>query len=127
MRVHGRIFTSENLTLMKQMAAQGCSAREIADVIGSTPSSVRVNCSYQKIRLRRGRRRLSESLASLQTADCVQHPGECCQSIIFYLPAWVRAELNRKADERNLSGSALVSMLLVEIAKSDLFKAVLDD
>ena len=127
MRVYGRIFTSENLALMRRMADQGSSAREIAHAIGSTPSSVRVNCSYQKIRLRRGRRRSSESLASLQTADCVRHPGEYRQSIISYLPASVRAELNRKANERNLSGSELASMLLSAIATGDLYKAVLDD
>ena len=39
MNVYGRIFTSENLALMRQMAAQGCSAREIAHAIGSTPNT----------------------------------------------------------------------------------------
>lgn len=126
MNVHGRIFTSENLALMRQMAAQGFSAREIAHAIGSTPSSVRVKCSYQKIRLRRGRRRSSESLTPLQSTDCGQS-GEYHRSIVSYLPASVCAEFTRKANQLNLSASALASMLLNAIATSDLYKAVLDD
>jgi len=127
MNVHGRIFTSENLALMRQMAAQGCSAREIAHAIGSTPSSVRVKCSYQKIRLRRGRRRASESFALLQSTDCERQPNENRRSIVSYLPASVCAEFNRKANELNLSASTLASMLLNAIATSDLYRAVLDD
>src|SRR5262249_36312517 len=126
MSVHGRIFTPQNLVLMRQMAAQGCSAREIAHAIGSTPSSVRVKCSYQRIRLRRGRRRSSEALPPLQSTDGGQG-GEGHRSIVSYLPASICADLNRKANELNLSGSALASMLLNLIATSDLYKAVLDD
>jgi len=128
MNVHGRIFTSENLALMRQMAAQGCSAREIAHAIGSTPSSVRVKCSYQKIRLRRGRRRAPELLPAVQTIDCVRQPGDYARrSLVSYLPPSVFAEFNRKANELNLSASTLASMLLNVIATSDLYKAVLDD
>jgi len=126
MNAHGRIFTSENLALMRQMAADGRSSREIANAIGSTPSSVRVKCSYQKIRLRRGRRRSSEALA-FQSTDRGRQRDEARHSIVSYLPASVGAEFNRKANELNISGSALASMLLSAIATSDLYKAVLDD
>jgi len=129
MNVHGRVFTSENLALMRQMAAQGCSAREIAHAIGSTPSSVRVKCCYQKIRLRRGRRSPSEPLAAVQATHCAPQTGHYAResSIVSYLPASVFGEFNRKADELNLSASTLASMLLNVIATSDLYKAVLDD
>ena len=127
MSVHGRIFTSENLALIRQMAARGCSAREIAHAIGSTPSSVRVKCSYQKIKLRRGRRPSSESLPPFRSADCGRQRGEYRHSIVTYLPASVCAEFNRKANDLNVSASALASMLLNAIADSDLYKAVLDD
>jgi hypothetical protein len=49
-------ITPQKLALMQQMAGARCSAREIAEAIGSTPSSVRVVCSRQKIRLKDGRR-----------------------------------------------------------------------
>ena len=127
MNVYGRIFTSENVALMKQMAAQGCSAREIAHAIGSTPSSVRVKCSYQKIRLRRGRRRSVESRPPLQSTDHGQQSGEYRHLIVSYLPASICAEFTRKASELNLSASALASLLLSAVATSDLYKAVLDD
>ena len=126
MNVHGRIFSPQNLALMRQMAALGCSAREIAHAIGSTPSSVRVKCSYQKIKLRRGRRRASESLP-FQSTERGRQPDEARHSIVSYLPVSVCAEFNRKANELNLSGSALASMLLNAIATSDLYRAVLDD
>jgi hypothetical protein len=127
MNVQGRIFTTENLALMRQMAAQGCSAREIAHAIGSTPSSVRVKCSYQKIRLKRGRRRPNELLPPLRS-DCARQPGDYVRhSVVSYLPASVFTEFNRKANEMNLSTSALASALLNMVATSDLYKAVLDD
>jgi len=129
MNVHGRVFTSENLALMRQMAAQGCSAREIAHAIGSTPSSVRVKCCYQKIRLRRGRRSRPAPLAAFQATDCAPQTGNYAHTslIVSYLPASVFGEFNRKADELNLSASKLASMLLNVIATGDLYKAVLDD
>jgi hypothetical protein len=127
MNVHGRVFTPQNLALIRHMAAQGCSAREIAHAIGSTPSSVRVKCSYQKIRLRRGRPRQSESISEAQPTDCCQQWGEDHRSIVSYVPASVCAELNRKANELNLSGSDLAGMLLNAIAAGDLYKAILDD
>ncbi len=124
MNGYGRVFTSENLALIKQMAAQGCSAREIASAIGSTPSSVRVKCSYQKIRLRRGRGR-PPGPASLPVERSVDFTRQ--SSVVSYLPASVFAEFNRKADELRMSASALASMLLNVVATSDLYKAVLDD
>jgi hypothetical protein len=127
MNAYGRIFTSENLALMRQMAAQGLSAREIAHAIGSTPSSVRVKCSYQKIRLRRGRGRSPKSRPPLQSSDHGRHSGEYPRSIVSYLPESICAEFTRKANELNLSASALASMLLSAVATSDLYKAVLDE
>ena len=56
MITHCRVFTPQKVALMQQMAGAGCSAREIAEAIGSTPSSVRVVCSRQKIRLKGGQR-----------------------------------------------------------------------
>src|SRR5262249_34126325 len=127
MNVNGRVFTSENLALMRRMAAQGCSSSEIAHAIGSTPSSVRVKCSYQKIRLRRGRRRAATTPHPIGSSDRVRQPDEYRHSIVSYMPAVAFAEFNRKANELNLSASALATMLLSAVASSDLYKAVLDD
>jgi hypothetical protein len=65
MTAHVRVFTPQKVALMQQMADAGCSAREIAEAIGSTPSSVRVVCSCQKIQLKAGRRPASGHVEQL--------------------------------------------------------------
>ena len=50
-----RIFTPDNLLLIRQMAAEGRSSIEIAESIASTPASVRVVCCHHNIKLTRGR------------------------------------------------------------------------
>jgi hypothetical protein len=118
-----RVFTSQKVALMQQMAGTGCSAREIAEAIGSTPSSVRVVCSRQKIRLKGGRRPVSEHVEQLteQVGLVPEH------TVVAYMPPPLYAEFNRKAAQLDMPVSILASMLLKEIATSDLYKAVLDD
>jgi hypothetical protein len=47
-----RIFTPSAISTIRRLAAQGKSASQIADVIGSTSASVRVKCCQLKIKLR---------------------------------------------------------------------------
>jgi len=120
---NGRVFTSQNLTLIREMAARGCSARNIAEAIGSTPASVRVKCSQQKIRLKRGRGpggRRNVTLAGQRS----QFTGV---PIIAYLSESIYALLIQRANELHKPPSMLASMLLTEIASSGLYKAVVDD
>jgi hypothetical protein len=118
-----RVFTSQKVALMQQMAGTGCSAREIAEAIGSTPSSVRVVCSRQKIRLKGGRRPVSGHVEQL-----AEHVGLVPEhTVVAYMPAPLYAEFNRKAVQLDMPISILASMLLKEIATGDLYKAVLDD
>jgi hypothetical protein len=123
MTTHCRVFTPQKVALMQQMAGAGCSAREIAEAIGSTPSSVRVVCSRQKIRLKGGRRPATGHVEQL--TEYVGLVPE--QTVIAYMPAPLYAEFNRKAANLNMPVSILASMLLNVIASSDLYKAVLDD
>lgn len=116
---HGRVFTTENLLLVREMAARGCSAREIAEVIGSTPSSVRVKCSQQKIRLKRGRGRSSNGRLG--------QPEESRVRVVAYLPEQIYAVLVQRAHELRKPPSMLASILLSAIATSELYQAVLDD
>jgi hypothetical protein len=119
---NGRIFTSENLIVIRQMAAQGSSAPEIAKAIGSTPSSVRVNCSHRKIRLRRGRRHPR----TLEQAHRVpEHVTE--HMVVAFMPAPLYAEFHRKALHLHKPVAVLASMLLNAIAMSNIYDAVLDD
>jgi DNA-binding NarL/FixJ family response regulator len=46
-----RIFTPTTIKIIRQMAAEGKTADEIAVTIGSTSGSVRVRCSTLKIKL----------------------------------------------------------------------------
>jgi hypothetical protein len=117
------VFTPQKVALMQQMAGAGCSAREIAEAIGSTPSSVRVVCSRQKIRLKGGRR-----LASGHVEQFAEHLNLVPeQMVVAYMSAPLFAEFNRKAANLGMPVSILASILLNVIASSDLYKAVLDD
>ena len=125
MNSHRRVFTSQKLALMRQMACQGCSAPEIAKAIGSTPSSVRVMCSRHQIRLKRGRG-LGLGLGHIeQLTEHVSLAPE--HMVVAYMPAPLYFEFNRKAAHLDKPVSILASMLLNAIATSDIYKAVLDD
>jgi hypothetical protein len=108
---------------MREMAGRGCSAPDIAKAIGSTPASVRVVCSYHKIRLKRGRRSASGHVK--QIPEHVSVAPE--RMVVAYMPAPLYLEFNRKAAHLDKPVSILASMLLNAIATSDIYKAVLDD
>jgi hypothetical protein len=120
---HRRVFTSQRLDLMRQMASQGCSAPEIAKAIGSTPASVRVVCSRYKIRLKRGRGQVVGHIE--QIPERISLAPE--HMVVAYMPAPLYFEFNRKAAHLDKPVSILASMLLNAIATSDIYKAVLDD
>jgi len=114
-----RVFTTQNLILLRQMAAQGYSAREIAEVIGSTPSSVRAKCSEEKIRLKHGRRQgRSQQLLAEHLAEV---------PIVAYLSGPAYALLMAKAKELHQPPSVVASMLLSAVVTGDLFAAILED
>ena len=117
-----RVFTSQNVVLMKRMAEQGCSAPEIARAIGSTTASVRVTCSRQQIRLRRGRGDVARPAPV--HAPLTQEVGV---PVVAYLPETLYADFKQHANDLHKPGSAFASMLLSAIAIGDLYKAVLDD
>ena len=119
---HGRVFTPQNLILMQEMAARGCSAQEIADVIGSTASSVRVKCSKEKIRLKRGR---GPARSPRRRAGQLEEPVQGVP-IVAYLPGPVYAMLVKRAGELRKRPSVFASMLLSAVATGELYKAVLD-
>ena len=118
---HRRVFTSQALALMQQMASQGCSAPEIAKAIGSTPASVRVMLSRHKIRLKRGR--------TTRIGQVAEHASRVPEHrvVVAYMPASLYTEFNRKAAHLDKPVSILASMLLNAIATSDIYQAVLDD
>jgi hypothetical protein len=105
------------------MAEQGLSAFEIANTIGSTPGSVRVVCSHHKIRLKRGRRSVDQTLqdSAHQVGRGPDH------TIMAYIPAPLFVEFYRKAENLQMSASGLASNLLAAIATSNIYEAVLDD
>jgi hypothetical protein len=123
MRRTCRIFTPENLCLVRLMAEQGSSALEIAKALGSTAGSVRVICCYHKIKLKRGRRAVQHatenSVGQMQPA-----PRRMVRAV---MPEPIFVGFNRKAQDLRLSPSSLASNLLLAIAMSDIYEAVLDD
>jgi hypothetical protein len=48
-----RVFTPAAITIIRELAAEGKTAAEIAEVVDSTPASVRVKCCQLKIQLSR--------------------------------------------------------------------------
>jgi len=106
-----RIFTPSAINTIRRLAAQGKSASEIAEVIGSTSASVRVKCCQLQIKLRR------------------RHPRQIIsgQSVVVYLHDSDYAALERKGEDMQKSVGELSAELLKAIIRSDIFEAVLDD
>ena len=105
-----RIFTPSAIKTIRRLAAQGQSAWQIAEVIGSTPASVRVKCCQLKIALRR---RIAREISK--------------QSLVVYLHAADHAALKNKAAVMQKSVGKLSADLLTAIIHSDIYEAVLDD
>jgi hypothetical protein len=105
-----RIFTPSAISTVRRLAAQGKSASQIAEVIGSTSASVRVKCCHLKIKLRR------------RTARQISG-----QTLVVYLHDADYAALKRKATEMQKSTAELSSELLKAVIRSDIYGAVLDD
>jgi len=99
-------FTQDNLLRVRQMAAEGKSSIEIAQSMGSTSASVKNVCCRHKIKIPH-KRRLSK--------------------LVAYLPASLSSELQRKAENFQISASMLASRLLAAIVASNIYEAVLDD
>jgi ubiquitin len=113
----GQVFTTRAVKIIRGLADQGRSASEIADVIGSTPASVRVRCCQLKIKLpRRGRASRSGS----RPRDMQE------RKVAVYVCSDVYAALNAKAAHMQKSPDELAGMLLEAIAASDIYDAVLD-
>jgi hypothetical protein len=112
----GQVFTPRAIKIIRGLADQGKSASEIADVIGSTPASVRVRCCQLKIKLpRRGRPSRSGSQRDMEE-----------RRVAVYVRSDVYAALNAKAAYMQKSTGELAGMLLEAIAASDIYDAVLD-
>jgi hypothetical protein len=105
-----RVFTPSAINTIRRLAAQGKSASQIAEVIGSTSASVRVKCCQLKIKLRgRHTRQISG------------------QSLVIYLHDADYAALTRKAAEMRKSAAELSGELLKAVIRSAIYEAVLDD
>jgi hypothetical protein len=103
-----RIFTPDNLLLIRQMAGEGRSSIEIAESIASTPASVRVVCCHHNIKLSRGR-------------------NGSKRAIVTHLPASLFIKFRRKAKDLRIPASVLARRLLAAIVVSNIYEAVLDD
>lgn len=111
----GQVFTPRAVKIIRGLADQGKSASEIADVIGSTPASVRVRCCQLKIKLpRRGRPTRSRP------------PEMQERKVAVYVRSDVYAALHARAAHMHKSPDELAGMLLEAIAASDIYDAVLD-
>lgn len=113
----GTVFTPTAVEIIRELADQGKSAVEIANVIGSTPGSVRVRCSQLKVRLLRPRARIrrSQPLPMLK------------RSLVVHLTPPVYAALKRKAHNMQKSTVELAASLLAAIVRSNIYEAVLDE
>ena len=117
-----RVFTSRNVALMKQMASQGLSAREIAKALNSTPGSVRVTCSNQGIRLKRGRGSAAEPRP--RSTAAAEHVSQV--PIVAYMSFDLYEKFSSKAKALREPVTAFASQLL-EATTSDLCGAVLEN
>jgi len=111
-----RVFTPSAINTIRGLAGQGKSASEIAEVIGSTTGSVRVNCSHLKIKIKPRRQG--------QQGHIRQIAG---QRLVICLSDAIYAALKRKAADMQKSAVELSCELLDAIISSDIYEAVLDD
>ena len=114
---YAHVFTPTAVEIIRSLADQGRSASEIADVLGSTPGSVRVKCCQFKIKL--GRKRLRR--LAVETQDLPKH------KLAAHLSPSIYAALLRKARHKQKLPSELAEMLLDAVISSNIYKAVLDD
>jgi hypothetical protein len=112
-----RVFTPATVETIRELAAQGKTASEIAAAIGSTVGSVRVRCSDFKIKLKRSRRPGLQRTRQRQTRE---------PHLVVHMRAAAYAALKRKAAHMEKSADELARVLLEEIVSSDLYEAVLD-
>ena len=108
-----RVFTPSAINTIRELAGQGKSASEIAEVIGSTTGSVRVKCSQLKIKLRRQGRPGPKRQITGQIVICLSDADY--------------AALKRKAADMQKSAVKLSGELLEAIISSNIYEAVLDD
>lgn len=111
------IFSLATVELIRDLADQGKSSSEIAEIIGSTAASVRVRCSQLKIKLTPGRLRLPQTRP--------RHIPE--PKLVLYMGPAIYAALKRKAAHIQKSPHQLAEALLEAVIKSDIYDAVLDE
>jgi DNA-binding CsgD family transcriptional regulator len=111
-----RVFTPSAINTIRELAGQGKTASEIAEVIGSTTGSVRVKCSQLKIKIKLRRQG--------QQGHIRQIAG---QRLVICLSDAVYAALKRKAADMQKSAVELSGELLDAIISSDIYEAVLDN
>jgi hypothetical protein len=106
----------DTFKLIQQLLEQGKNSLEIAQTVGCTHGTLRVWCSKAGISLRRygipRPRRLPHD---------PRHPIQC------HLPRAVVINIENYAKKSGMTRDALASRLLLQIARDDLYMAVLDD
>lgn len=111
-------FTPAAIEIVRRLAAEGKSASEIADAIGSTAASVRVRCCQLKIRLAGG--------PCSDTPDTRQRPFQK-KSLTKGMREEVYAELEQAAARMQKSTAELARTLLEAIVSDGIYAAVLDE
>ena len=111
-------FTPAAIEIVRRFAADGKSASEIADVIGSTAASVRVRCCQLKIKLAHG--------ACVDTLDTQQQPVQE-QNLTIGMRPEVYAGLEQQAARMQKSTAELARTLLEAIVTDGIYAAVLDE
>jgi hypothetical protein len=99
-----RVFTEENMVIVRRMAADHFSAPEIAMAIGSTAASVNTMCAREGIHLGR-------------VGDCFLGGPATKET---------RAAFNAYAARRGTTARQVTQHLLAIIASDDLFDAIFD-
>ena len=111
-------FTPAAIEIVRRLAAEGKSAADIADVIGSTAASVRVRCCQLRVRLAGG--------ACTDTQDTPQRPFQK-KNLTIGLREEVYAELEQAAARMQKSTVELARALLEAIVSDGIYAAVLDE
>jgi hypothetical protein len=108
------VFTPHNVALVRQLARDGKSSKEIANVIGSTPASIKTKCYMLGIPLGRKRPDGTYAIRGMK--------------LVGYVSRAAKQKFSERATVMGISDAMLVmTMLLEAIADgATLFDAVLD-
>jgi hypothetical protein len=124
-----KIFTPEVLASIPQMVADGLRAEQIAALIGTTPTSLKVRCSQHKISLgKRGGPKGPRGPYGLRDKTLKAFATRLANiQLKIKVDAKTLSLIAMRAEKKGTTVDAVASRVLEIVARDNLYDAVIDD